>query len=95
MKSSRSAGVDGLSMKLVKKVFKELGSAILRIINQSIATATDPSSLKTAMVLPLYKVATPSKPFADPNVIQGYKYKQLHRKNIRQSGADANPNISS
>ena len=71
MKASRSAGIDGLSMKVIKKVFKQIEQPILRMINQSIATSTYPASLKTAKVLPLYKVASPPKPVADPKSYRG------------------------
>ena len=71
MKASRSAGLDGLSMKVIKKVFKEIEQPILNMVNQSIQSSSYPSGLKTAKVLPLYKVATPPKPVADPKSYRG------------------------
>ena len=71
MKATRSAGLDGLSMKVIKKVFKEIELPVLTMINQSILKSAYPASLKTAKVLPLYKVATPPKPVADPRSYRG------------------------
>ena len=71
MKASRSAGVDGLSTKLIKKLFKQLEYPILQMINSSISTSTYPETLKTAKVLPLYKVATPPKPQSEPTSYRG------------------------
>ena len=71
MKTSRLAGIDGLSIKLIKKILKELEYPILKMVNQSISKSQYPSSLKTAKVLPLYKTATPPKPTADPKSYRG------------------------
>ena len=67
MKASQSAGIDGLFTKLLKKkIFKQIEHQVLRMINQTIITSKYPETLKTAKVLPLYKVATPPKPQYDP-----------------------------
>ena len=41
------------------------------MINQTIKTSTYPETLKTAKVLPLYKVSTPPKSQSDPNSYHG------------------------
>ena len=71
LKASRSAGIDGLSTKLLKKIFKEIEYPVLHMINQTILTSKYPESLKTAKVLPLYKVSTPPKPQSDPGSYRG------------------------
>ena len=71
LKSSRSAGIDGLSTKFLKKVFKQIEHQILHMINQSILTGIYPETLKTAKVLPLFKNSNPPKSQSDPGSYRG------------------------
>ena len=71
MKTSRSAGMDGLSIKLLKTLWKELEIPILRMVNLSIIHQKYPESLKTSKVIPLYKEAIPKKTVSDPTSYRG------------------------
>ena len=55
MKPSRSAGPDGLNMKMIKDYLPTLEPAIHNIVNQSILQNTFPSNLKISKVLPQLK----------------------------------------
>ena len=70
-KSSHSAGMDTISMRVVKNVLREIEEPLLKLVNQSIITQTYPSTLKTAKTIPVYKHATPPKPPAEPNSYRG------------------------
>ena len=61
MKTSRLAGTDTISIKLIKKLWKELEKPILRMVNMSIIKQLYPNNLKTSKVIPLYKEAIPKK----------------------------------
>ena len=55
MRNAPSAGVDGLSVKTLKKILKPLYPALLNLVNTSISTATYPDRLKLARIVPLRK----------------------------------------
>ena len=55
MNATKSAGLDGISMKLVKEYQSILEPALLNIVNQSITHNTFPSTLKTSKVNPIQK----------------------------------------
>ena len=56
-KPKTSAGHDGLSMKLLKKLKRNLSGPISLLTNQSLITGTFPDQFKLAKVLPLLKKA--------------------------------------
>ena len=58
MKATRSSGVAGISMKLLKENLEPLEQALHNIISQSITTNTFPSTLKTSRVISLQKPNT-------------------------------------
>ena len=58
-------------MKVIKKILKEIEQPLLRLVNQSIVTKVYPETLKTAKTIPVYKVADPPKPVADPKSYRG------------------------
>ena len=70
-KSSQSAGTDTISMRVIKTLAKEIEKPLLKLINQSIKTKTYPVTLKTAKTIPVYKIAVPPKPIAEPNSYRG------------------------
>ena len=55
MRGAPSAGVDGLSVKTMKRILKPLYPALLNLVNTSINTATYPDRLKLARIVPLRK----------------------------------------
>ena len=55
MKPTPSSGMDGLSLKTIKRVIKPLLKSILNLVNTTINTGTYPSSLKIARIVPLRK----------------------------------------
>ena len=59
MKSTKSVGVDGISMRFIKDNIEPLLPALHNIIQQSISHQTFPSSLKTSRVIPLEKSDSP------------------------------------
>ena len=54
-KPTNSTGIDQLSMKTLKEIFKPIEGAVLNLINTSISTSTYPSNLKTSKAIPLLK----------------------------------------
>ena len=71
MKTSHSAGSDGISTFIIKKCLKQLQSPILNLVNQSISTKKYSKHLKEAKVISLYKVASPPKPVSEPSSYRG------------------------
>ena len=59
MKASNSAGVDGISVKTLKKIIRPLYPAILNLVNNCITTSTYPEALKISKVIPLRKQNKP------------------------------------
>ena len=59
MRPTKSTGVDGISMKIIKDYLPALEPAIQNIVNQSILNNTFPSILKTSKVIPIQKPKTP------------------------------------
>ena len=55
LRTKNSAGVDGISVKLLKKLSPALINPLTLLINQSLATGIFPKKLKIAKVLPLFK----------------------------------------
>ena len=55
LRTKNSAGIDGISVKLLKKISSALISPLTLIINQSLVTGIFPDKLKIAKVLPLFK----------------------------------------
>ena len=60
MKSSTSAGVDGLCIKFIKMCLPSVGSCILRIVNTSLRTGTVPDSWKVSLIHPVPKAGSSS-----------------------------------
>ena len=60
MRPTKSHGIDGISIKLLKDNYSILAPALHNIINQSIKLSIFPNSLKTSRVIPLQKPALPS-----------------------------------
>ena len=60
MRSSTSAGVDGLCIKFVKMCFPTIGSSLLRIVNTSLRTGTVPDSWKVSLIHPIPKAGNSS-----------------------------------
>ena len=52
--TKNSAGIDGIFVKLLKKISSALISPLTLIINQSLVTGISPDKLKIAKVLPLF-----------------------------------------
>ena len=50
-----SSGIDGISMKLIKRIKHLITDSLTLIINQSLNTGIFPENLKSAKVLPLFK----------------------------------------
>ena len=63
MRPTKSVGVDGISMKIIKDNIGLLAPAIHNIVNQSILHNTFPEGLKTSKVIPIIK---PEKSSCDP-----------------------------
>lgn len=55
MRTKYSAGLDGISSALMKKVAQELAEPLCDLINHSFSIGTFPDCLKLAMVTPLHK----------------------------------------
>ena len=55
MKPASSAGMEGITVKSLKRIIKPLYAPILNLVNTCITTASYPDSLKTARVVPLLK----------------------------------------
>ena len=53
--TKNTAGIDGISVKLLKKLSSALTNPLTLIINQSLVTGIFPTELKIAKVLPLFK----------------------------------------
>ena len=71
MKNSRTAGMDGISINTIKKLWKQLEVPILRLVNTSIENNDYPASLKQSRVIPLLKISTPPKSPTDPGSYRG------------------------
>ena len=71
MKPSRTAGIDGISIKLIKELWKELEIPILQMVNSSIQTKQYPTTLKQSKIIPLLKQSTPPKPPTSPDSYRG------------------------
>ena len=67
IKPTQSTGLDYISMKSIKEVFKSIEGAVLNLVNTSISTGWYPNNLKTSKAIPLLKQG---KPPQDP---QGYR----------------------
>lgn len=59
--TSNATGVDGISIKMIKKILFAVLPVITAIFNKSLATNNFPSLWKYALVLPLNKVPVPSE----------------------------------
>ena len=59
MKPTKSCGVDGISMKLIKDYWSYLEPAIHNLVTQSILHNTFPTSLKVSKVVPVLKPDSP------------------------------------
>ena len=55
MRGAPSSGIDGISVKTLKKVLNPIYPALLNLVNTSIRTATYPEQLKIARIVPLRK----------------------------------------
>ena len=55
LRTKNSAGIDGISVKLLKMLSSALINPLTLIINQSLVTGIFPNKLKIAKVLPLFK----------------------------------------
>ena len=59
---NKSTGDDGFSVKLLKDLFCVIGYPLLNIVNTSLETGRVPSLLKISTIIPIPKVASPTKP---------------------------------
>lgn len=59
--SSNSVGNDGISLKFIKIIFREIKYILCHIFNYSIRNSVYPSVWKRALVIPLPKVANPTE----------------------------------
>ena len=66
LRTKNSAGIDGISVKLLKKLSPALINPLTLIINQSLVTGIFPNKLKIAKVLPLFKKD-------DPTIMDNYR----------------------
>ena len=55
LRTKNSAGIDRISVKLLKKLSEALINPLTLVINQSLVTGVFPTKLKIAKVLPLFK----------------------------------------
>lgn len=55
MKNKHSSGIDGISNSLIRQTCDEIIEPLKFIINNSIKTGVFPDSLKTAVIVPIYK----------------------------------------
>ena len=55
LRTKNTAGIDGISVKLLKRLSSALINPLTLIINQSLVTGIFPNKLKIAKVLPLFK----------------------------------------
>ena len=55
MKGTKSTGIDGISMKLIKQYFPYIETAMLKLVNQSILLKRFPQSLKRSKIVPILK----------------------------------------
>lgn len=62
MRSSKSTGVDGISIHLLQKFFFGLGFPLLDVINSSLISASVPAPWKHALVTPIPKGRTAAGP---------------------------------
>ena len=67
MKPSNSAGIDGISVKTIKKILKPIYPAILNLVNECIKSSEYPEALKISRVIPLRKQ---NKPENEPRSYQ-------------------------
>ena len=59
MKSKSSSGHDGLSSIHLKFISEDIVDILTHIINQSLCTGIFPSTLKVAMITPIFKKGDP------------------------------------
>ena len=71
MKPSWTAGINGISIHLIKDLWKELEVCILNMVNLSISSQIYPSTLKQSKIIPFLKHSTPPKPPTDPGSYRG------------------------
>ena len=55
MSPTRSTGIDGVSMKIIKEYFPYVEAAILNLVNRSIILKIFPSNLKTSKIVQILK----------------------------------------
>lgn len=55
MKNKHSCGIDGISNSIIKQTSEEIMEPLRYIINNSIRTGVFPDSLKTAVIVLIYK----------------------------------------
>lgn len=65
---SKSCQLDPLPTWLLKECFDELSTILLYIVNESLSTGAFPSTLKSALVIPILK-----KPDLDPDILKNYR----------------------
>ena len=66
LRTKNSAGIDGISVKLLKKLSPAVINPLTLIINQYLDTGIFPKTLKIAKVLPLFKKD-------DPTIMENYR----------------------
>ena len=62
MKSSKSCGIDGISVQMYKKCFYGIGCILLDLVNSSLSTGTVPQAWKHALITPIPKSNDVSDP---------------------------------
>ena len=73
MKSSKSCGIDGISVHLYKEFFRGIGHILLDIVNSSLASGAVPQAWKHALITPIPKTDDLSDPtkFRPISVVPG------------------------
>ena len=57
LKSNKTSGYDNINVNVVKKIYEELKTPLMRIFNLSLSTGIFPDKLKIAKVSPIFKKA--------------------------------------
>ena len=73
MKPSRSAGMDGISIRLIKELWKQLEGPILNMVNTSILSKEYPRTLKQSKVIPLLKQSSNPQQPKSPTDTDSYR----------------------
>ena len=60
--SSKSVGIDKISLRIIELCLPVLGSVFVNLFNKSLKTLTFPTNWKKALILPVNKLPNPTAP---------------------------------